>query len=316
MFLKRPSFWRSKNLISLLLLPISFIYLLCFYSKKFLIKERKLKQKIITVGNLTIGGAGKTPVAIALYKLLARDDIIFLSRGYGGNYNDPFLITNEHSVSQTGDEAILLSKEGQVVLAKQCYKAEDILNDLQSKIIIMDDGLQHFSIFQDIKILVIDGNYIFGNNFVLPSGPLRELKSPLLKKSDIIIFLNNNKLSKELLFFKNKIFFAKYIEDGRYNKQVSYMAFSALADNEKFFTSLKKSGFLIKKEKMFADHYFYKEKDIELLLKESEGLKLITTSKDMTKIAKKYHKFIVEYKIQVEIDKADRLKKILINHVG
>ncbi len=308
MLLKQPYFWQKKYFLSFLLLPLSVLYLMIFYLKKVFCKKNKLRQNTIVIGNLNIGGAGKTPTAIAIFQLLKDmgfGKIAFLTRGYGGNFNCPFKVNDNHNVIHTGDEAQLLKKIGDVIISKKRYKSQSLLNHLKKKIVILDDGLQHFSLKSDIKILVIDGKNVFFNGFCLPAGPLREISYFLLRKIDIIIYIGNKNIARNLKKHQKKIFLADYKEVGKYNKKDKYIAFSGLANNNKFFKKLEEESFLLIDKISFSDHYFYKNSDIEKMLE--KGDKLITTSKDMVKIDKKYHKNITEYKIELDIFEKERL---------
>ena len=301
-----PAFWKSKTIISYALLPFSLIYLILFYIKKTLTKKHKLPSTIITIGNLTAGGGGKTVIALKINELLKKDyNTCFLTRGYKGNFNCTTLINEKHTVAQTGDEAQILSKYADTIIAKKRYKAKAIIEKFNKNITIMDDGLQHFSIYQDIKILAIDSDFLFGNNFIIPAGPLRQIKSPLLKKVDYIFYIGKKKLPKPLIKYKNKIITASYAAITKPNPQKKYFAFSGLANNQKFFNSLQNLN--IVKYKNFPDHHNYKKEEIVKLLKiaKKDNLLLITTSKDIVKIKAleiKEIDSIIEFQIALKID--------------
>ena len=168
----------------------------------------------------------------------------------------------------------------------------------------MDDGLQHFTIAQDLKILVIDSNFLFGNKLLFPAGPLRENYKPLLKRVDLIILIGTNKIPKELTLHKQKTFLGNYQPKLIPNKTKNYLAFSGLANNQKFFNTLKAQKLKIAGTKEFKDHHPFTEQEIESLIKKAktQNLTLITTSKDHIKLPPKYQSKIINFQIKLSLE--------------
>ena len=324
MKLSIPFFWRKKHFIAYLLLPLSLIYYLIFIIKKRLtINKANFLYPLLTIGNVTVGGAGKTPCAIAIADLLKKKRLksCFLSKGYLGNLSGPIIIdAAKHSAKQVGDEALLLNKHSYTVISKKRYLAKQLVDSLQADLIIMDDGLQNHHIKHQLKIVVIDASFLFGNGFLLPAGPLRECYNPVLTDADFIIYIGKEE------FFINKPYYKKYQYKsyiGAYkalhihNKNDQYLAFSALGNNQKFFTHLKDNGYNIKLTKEFPDHYFYNDQDIKDLLKlaKQEKLKLITTSKDIVKINEIFYDHIIEHKITIKFKQEQKLLDDLVKKI-
>ena len=312
-----PKFWYKKDFISkfktLLLLPFSIVWILLSLIKKNFVKRYKSHLKVICIGNLSIGGTGKTPFSIQTYKILEILGYkpVFLTRGYRGLTKGPILVNKSHNHKDVGDEALLLSKVGTtIVSSNRCIGAKYIENLKKNyDIIIMDDGLQNYQLEQDIKLLLIDKKLLFGNGYCIPAGPLRQTITQGLKKIDAIIFTGDGDTKDINLNFINNIqnFDTKLeIKNTFKTKQNNFLAFCALGNPVKFFNTLKKNNFKIVLTKSFPDHYEYKNKDINTLKEEANNrnLKLITTEKDYVKIDDKENEISV-LPIEINFSKAD-----------
>ena len=312
-----PKFWYKKDLISklktFLLLPFSIIWILLSLIKKSFVKRYKSHLKVICIGNLSIGGTGKTPFSMQTYKILEILGYkpVFLTRGYRGLTKGPILVNESHNHKDVGDEALLLSKVGTtIVSSNRCIGAKYIENLKKNyDIIIMDDGLQNYQLEQDIKLLLIDKKLLFGNGYCIPAGPLRQTITQGLKKIDAIIFTGDGDTKDINLNFINNIrnFDTKLeIKNTFKTKQNNFLAFCALGNPIKFFNTLKKNNFKIVLTKSFPDHYEYKNKDINTLKEEANNrnLKLITTEKDYVKIDDKENEISV-LPIEINFSKAD-----------
>ena len=312
-----PEFWYKKDLISrfktLLLLPFSIIWILLSLIKRNFAKRYKSHLKVICIGNLSIGGTGKTPFSIQTYKILEILGYkpVFLTRGYRGLTKGPILVNKSHNHKDVGDEALLLSKVGTtIVSSNRCIGAKYIENLKKNyDVIIMDDGLQNYQLEQDIKLLLIDKKLLFGNGYCIPAGPLRQTITQGLKKIDAIIFTGDDDIKDINLNFINNIqnFDTKLeIKNTFKTKQNNFLAFCALGNPIKFFNTLKKNNFKIVLTKSFPDHYEYKNKDINTLKEEADNrnLKLITTEKDYVKIDDKENEISV-LPIEINFSKAD-----------
>jgi tetraacyldisaccharide 4'-kinase len=295
------------------LLPFSIVWILLSLIKKNFVKRYKSHLKVICIGNLSIGGTGKTPFSIQTYKILEILGYkpVFLTRGYRGLTKGPILVNKSHNHKDVGDEALLLSKVGTtIVSSNRCIGAKYIENLKKNyDIIIMDDGLQNYQLEQDIKLLLIDKKLLFGNGYCIPAGPLRQTITQGLKKIDAIIFTGDGDTKDINLNFINNIqnFDTKLeIKNTFKTKQNNFLAFCALGNPIKFFNTLKKNNFKIVLTKSFPDHYEYKNKDINTLKEEADNrnLKLITTEKDYVKIDDKENEISV-LPIEINFSKAD-----------
>ncbi len=303
--LKTPNFWFKKDsFLITILYPASKLY--TFFSKLRYnsIKPVAIKTPLICVGNATVGGAGKTPTAIAIGKILQDLKLKpgFLTRGYGGETKGPFRVNAlYHTAKQMGDEALILAKYGPTYVAKNKVKGGQKMDGMHLDALIMDDGYQNPGLEKDISFLVIDGQIGFGNDHVFPAGPLREPVEDAVQRASAVVVIGSasesvskilNTLSVPVFYSTVKSFFPKDID-----KETKFVAFSGIAFPSKFFNSLQDNGYNLTKKISFADHHLYTEKDISDLREKARslGAKLITTEKDyvrLTKMQKKYVSYV------------------------
>ena len=247
---------------------------------------------------------------------------IFLTSGYKGKISKPCIANND--VTLFGDEAIILKNIGLTVVSKNKLEGVKYIENLNSKkkiydIIVMDDGLQNYSIGKDLCFLTVDRKSLFGNEFCLPSGPLRQSLNSCKKNINKIILTGNRNFKKNHNILKKDIL-NSYIKVDKVSVKKKYLAFSGLGNNVKFFDTLKSANYNIALTKEFEDHHNYKENEIIDLIKlaNENNLKLITTEKDIVKIPKKYHLKINCLKMKIEFDKQDliSLKSLLKNKLN
>lgn len=330
-FYKTPIFWSNKNFFSYLFLPLSFIYYIGFFIIKKIAKPKKAGVPIICIGNLIAGGSGKTPTAIAIGKILQQNniDFAFLTRGFGSKNNkDVIKITKnenikKYSFDKFGDEPLLLKDYADTYISKNRFLAsKKIENSKNYQAIILDDGFQNNSIKKDFSILVIDSKIGFGNQFLIPAGPLREPIKHGLNKADLIIIIGEKNLAlehkiKENIINKTLIYASIKASNlnNFYNKKI--IAFCGLAYPKKFFSFLLKEKLNVVATFDFPDHYPYSKNDIEKLLKISKDndALLLTTKKDWVKLNDYYQKDIKYLDIFLDISDheliIEKLKSIL-----
>jgi subfamily B ATP-binding cassette protein MsbA len=283
--------WYKKSLWLYLLYPfaLTISYLTSRRRRKFLKNiDSKYKSEIplIIVGNLTIGGTGKTPlvkyIASELIKIGYKPGLV--SRGYGGKFKETLSVTNETPVKLTGDEAqILATLNIPFYIDKNRVRALKALNENHDcDIVISDDGLQHYNMNRDIEIVVIDGKRRFGNNLTFPAGPLRESKKRL---ASVDFVVNNSGPTEEGEYLMNvspsKFIHLKSgksypIEKWPMHKQVHAVA--GLGNPGRFFDLLARLGFDIIRHP-FPDHHNFVSTDINYL----DHLPIIMTEKDASK---------------------------------
>ena len=304
--------WYKKSLWLYLLLPFSLIfsYITNRRRRKF-VKSKKLNHKtsipLIVVGNLTIGGTGKTPLVAYIASELAKKGYKpgLVSRGYGGKFRETLPVTSDTPVRQTGDEAQILSKLNlPFYIDKNRVRAVKILEENHDcDVIISDDGLQHYNMNRDIEIVVIDGKRRFGNNLTFPAGPLRETKTRL---NSVDFIVNNSGPTQENEYLMN-VSPAKFVhlKSGKsypikkwpMHKQVHAVA--GLGNPGRFFDLLARLGFEIIRHP-FPDHHNFDESDIFYL----DHLPIIMTEKDASK-CRQFDNNKIWY-LTIEADVSDR----------
>ncbi len=281
-------------------------YLLLYQWKKnkCLAKQKKLPFPVVSVGNLTLGGTGKTPFTIELAKksITRGFNPIILTRGYKGKLKGPLMVGLEHKAEQVGDEPLLMVEEDlKVFKGKNRYEAgiyaiERLgLTKKDRAFFILDDGFQHWLLHRDLEILLIDGVVGFGNSKLFPLGPLR---SPLaeINKADLVFITKreNQQLADEIKELGVKeIHFSPLMIHGLRDERGDLMSaegkkafvFAGIGNFKSFVDFLGQININVIGYKKFIDHKFYSERTVRRLIKDSEKADLlITTKKDFIKL--------------------------------
>jgi len=299
----KPKFWdKTKfSLFSLLLYPITLIIKLLTFLKPLLTKKNQCSIPVICVGNIYLGGTGKTPLSIEIYSILKNLNM------------NPAFIRKEYLSFQ--DEVELEKQTGPVYQNKKRMEAikEAIQNNID--IAILDDGFQDFSINKDLSVVCFNENQWIGNGLTIPSGPLREGLSSLKRAN--LVFINGEKNTdiESKIYNKNKeikIYYTKYKPTNINEfKNKNILAFAGIGNPVNFFDILKKNNINIIEEKKFPDHYNYSGKELGDLLnraKEKNSI-LLTTEKDYFRITHEYKKNINFLRIKMEIENKDDFVK-------
>jgi tetraacyldisaccharide 4'-kinase len=289
---------------------------------KFFTKAQKISKPVICVGNLIAGGSGKTPTAIAVGKILHEIGInfAFLSRGYMRD-GSTFLMLDKADYSKAemvGDEPLLLLETAPTfVSTDRLFGARQIEKMNKFSAILLDDGMQNNLLHRDFTIMVIDGKVGFGNNFLIPAGPMREPISSGLKKADLVVVIGSapEKLLKKLT--EKKVVTAKIIPTNLpqfFGKKL--IAFCGLAFPQKFFSFLAEQGLEVLETHSFADHHAYTSFELQNLEKiaAEKNAVLIATKKDWIKFPKIFQEKISYLDIELEFENKelvmDELKKL------
>lgn len=284
--------WYKAHPIRWLLWPLSAIYCAITSLRRSLyrlgiFKQYSVNVPVIIVGNISVGGTGKTPFVIWLAKQLQhagfRPGII--SRGYGGKAESyPQIVTADSEPSIVGDEPLIISRQSacpMVVAPNRVAAAKQLLEQFDCNIIIADDGLQHYALARDIEIVIVDSQRLFGNQYCLPAGPLREPLSRLNHVDFIVhngdetpaeftmttsqghaINLANPKLTRALSSFQNQ----------------TVHALAGIGYPERFFNQLSESGLTLLPHP-FSDHHPYQANDVNF----NDDLDILMTEKDAVK---------------------------------
>ena len=289
------NFWQKKSILTWLLSPLSLLFWLISQGRKWLFNKKILKSyrspiPVLVVGNISVGGNGKTPVVIWLVEQLQQQGIKVgvISRGYGGkNKQFPQLVTAQSDPEQMGDEPVLIAQRTQVPVAispNRQQSIECLLQQFELDLIVTDDGLQHYALARDIEWVVIDGERRFGNGFVLPAGGLRELPGRLEKVQAVIC--NGGIANQGECLMRLEPEFAVNLKTNERKplsdfSQKDAIALAGIGYPPRFFKMLQGYNIQLVASHSFADHQSYSLAIIQPLAK--DNLPLLMTEKDAVK---------------------------------
>jgi tetraacyldisaccharide 4'-kinase len=275
----------------------------------------KANIPIICIGNLTVGGNGKTPLAIAIGNHLQNKGyrLAFLSRGFGGRIKKPLAVDlHLHDHFAVGDEALMLARIAPTYVGSNRSLAAKMAMADGADILVMDDGMQHHSLHKDLTILAIDSKYKFGNELMLPAGPLREPLADGLSKADVIVYTGAIQGLKRT--YDKPLFNVGYqIANCEEIAHKSFIAICSIALPEKFFETATAAGATIMEKHIYPDHYNYTAKEIDNLLSRANqlGVKVLTTSKDAIKLNPDQQKKVVV--LNLALEGSDQLNQYIDN---
>ena len=308
MNLKKPRFWENKkpNLLAYILLPlakiIQFLILLKNYQKR-----TNFKIKTICIGNIYLGGTGKTSLSIEIKNILKKKNIksCFIKKLY----------------QNQKDEQILLKNHGQLFLSNKRSDAIKNAEEEGFQVAILDDGLQDKSIEYDTKIVCFNNINWIGNGLTIPAGPLRENINSLKNYSQV--FINGN--LENLEYLKKKILninpeininVGKYTPENlnEFDIKDKYIIFSGIGNHKTFMSMMKEYNFKILKDFEFPDHYQYKHEDIRKIERSAKklGCKIVTTEKDFLRLKNMNFNNLKFIKSKLKILEEDKFIKTII----
>lgn len=306
MKLYKPKFWENKNFISLILLPLSLITQLIIYFHKKFTKVIDFKIPIICVGNLYIGGTGKTPLSIYIArKLLEKGKKPAIIRKYYKKHKD------EHELIKKNLVSLILNSKREIAIKEAENKKFDS--------VILDDGLQDHKIRKNLNILCFNSNQLIGNGFVLPAGPLREGLSAIENAQIIIINGQKNiEFEKKILKINKKIdiFYSNYKPvDIEKLRQKKLLVVAGIGNPENFLELLNKNNLNVVKKYFFPDHYVFKKDEIEKIIAEAKknGYQIVLTEKDYYKLEEYNLDKMTFLKVKLIIDDEEKLLKKIYN---
>lgn len=320
-----PAFWWQKaGLFSGLLAPAATCYG-AIATRRMAKAGARASVPVICAGNFTLGGAGKTPAAMWLAKMLeyAGEKPFCLSRGYGGSLAGPQRVDPKlDGAAQVGDEALLLARVAPTIVAHDRVAGAEAAHVAGATIVVMDDGLQNASLAKDFTLAVIDGRRGVGNARVFPAGPLRAPLAAQLAKTDALLVIGGGDIGMKSDL---PMFHGRLVPDAAAVaalKARPVLAFAGIGDPEKFFATAEAAGITVAQRKPFPDHHrFTAEEAGELIMRaEHDTLALLTTEKDRARmtgepllaaLAAKTHVLSVT----LVIEEADALRRLVLGKV-
>ena len=324
MFLTPPKFWNKPgNVLPYILEPFSWFYRIGAVVHKRISKPYQASVPVISIGNIILGGAGKTPVTIAITKTLQNMGYTphIISRGYGGNFKGPLQVNLEHLYSEVGDEPLLLAKYAPTWISKNRKAAVHLAIKSGADVLLLDDAHQNYKLKKDLSFVVVNGSNGFGNGRIFPAGPLRQSIQSGLKAATTVVFIsqNNEPIPLALRSVSCPIIRAKIIPVSP--NPCAVLGFAGIGYPEKFRQTLEQAGYEVKVFKSFPDHYPYTEDDLRKLRMRArvEKVLLITTEKDAMRIPYNCRNDILVLSMDLAFEPASSLETVLKrmpNHIN
>lgn len=296
--MRAPAFWsREPGWETALLAPASRLWG-AVAARRMERDGARAAVPVVCVGNFTVGGAGKTPTALALAAILRRAGFApaFLTRGYGGRHAGPVRVDPDiHDVGDVGDEALLLARAGPTIVSRDRVAGAALAVSLGADIVVMDDGLQNPSLRKDVSFAVFDGEAGLGNGRVLPAGPLRAPADLQWARIDAALVIGPGERGQAIAAQAGTrgvpVFTASLVPDPAVAARLTgrrVLAFAGIGRPGKFFATLREAGAIVAAARAFADHHGYAASELTGLLDEAERGELIpvTTEKDFVRLRK------------------------------
>ena len=293
--MREPDFWWRPGKGSFLM-PLAAIYG-AVAAMRLQASGQKAGLPVICLGNLTVGGAGKTPAAIAVVQLLhaAHQRPFFLSRGYGGQLAGPVRVNAAlHRAGDVGDEPLLLTRLAPTIVARDRVAGAKFAQFAGASVVVMDDGLQNASLAKDLSIIVVDGRRGIGNGHIIPAGPLRAPLGLQLDRAQAVIVVGppdgaaavvERARRQRLAIFHGRLEPDRGVIAAIGRRKA--LAFAGIGDPEKFFATLAAAGIDVAERAGFPDHHRYTAVEAADLIAraQAKGLILVTTEKDAMRMA-------------------------------
>ncbi len=300
--MKTPAFWSEPNFLSRLLKPLGTVYAFATRLRIGLGRPCKIGRPVVCIGNLTAGGTGKTPVAVAVAGLLqqAGKNPFFVSRGYGGTLKNIMVDKEKHTASEVGDEPLLLARRAPVIVNPDRIAGAQKALRSGAEVIVMDDGFQNPGLYKDLSFLVFDGGFGIGNGLSVPAIILGEDKHNLSAKIAGI-----------------PIFRGSVVPVRPEVSNTDAVAFAGIGRPEKFYASMRELGFNLVETVDFPDHHRYTAAELNRLIDKarSKDALLFTTAKDFVKIPTQMQKYFRVLEIEIRWEDEAALSKFILDNI-
>jgi tetraacyldisaccharide 4'-kinase len=289
-----PFWWQKPDWRAYALSPVSALYGFVASRRMAAARREKVGLPVLCIGNFTVGGTGKTPVAIALARQAKRMRLKpgILSRGHGGSFAEPHIVDPKHdSAKHVGDEPLLLAEHAPVAVTPNRAAGARLLIEEGCDFLIMDDGFQSARIHIDYALLVVDARYGLGNGHVIPGGPMRAPLLDQLRFADALLKMGTGSGGDEAVRKAARagkpVFEATTRpKDGSRFSGKRFLAFAGIGHPEKFFDTVAEAGGVVALTRAFPDHHFYSEDELQELAATARAgqLRLVTTAKDAARL--------------------------------
>ena len=317
--MQAPDFWAEDGVLAALLAPLGAGYDLAGRLRRALVPPVSADIPVICVGNLVAGGAGKTPVVLALVEALAARGtaVHCLTRGYGGRAAGPRRVdAARDNAAEVGDEALLLARAAPSWVARDRAAGARSAIAAGAQVLVMDDGFQNPALAKDLSLVVVDGAYGFGNRRVMPAGPLRETVARGLARADAVVLLGRDKRNLDAAFGSGLPVLTAKIAPQPGSERLKgrkSLAFAGIGRPEKFFTTLAELGADLVETRAFPDHHPYGAAELRALRERARalGATLVTTEKDAVRLTPEQREGIDTLAVAVAWDDPAALQVLL-----
>lgn len=306
--MKPPKFWNNQtgkpSVWAILLSPLGAIYNVVGAARLRRGPRHVMPVPVICVGNINLGGTGKTPTVIELVRRLQEmgKSPIVLSRGYGGTLAGPVMVDiKNHTADDVGDEPILLAGFTPVCVGRDRKVSAEMAIQNGADVLVLDDGLQNPTLAYDLTITVVDGQIGFGNGMVFPAGPLRETIKRGLLRTDLIFTIGGKIEVDGTPTVQGQL---AVLQTGMDWQGLRALAFAGIGRPQKFFNTLRQMGVDVVQERSFGDHQKIPETMLKRLQSEAVGLRaqLVTTEKDAARLPKVWQQKVITLPVRLVLE--------------
>jgi len=316
--MKPPQFWYEPNTWkATFLYPLGYFYNLLTLLRQKSAKPQSYSCLTICIGNLNVGGTGKTPATIALAQHFLKKglQVHVVSRGYKGKFDGTFLVDpQKHKSDEVGDEPLLMSEFASVWVSNKRKNGIAAAENAGAQIVLLDDGFQDPSFHKDFSLIVVDGEKGFGNKKCMPAGPLRENIVQGFKRADALVIVGQRIYKFDTFPTHLKIIHSKLkpIETGMNWKEGKYLAFAGIADPSKFFKTLRSLGANLIDCVALSDHQKLDGQVLKRLERKanSANSQLVTTEKDAVRLPNTFRKKVLSLPVRIEFDDKNELENL------
>jgi len=316
--MKPPQFWYEPNTWkATFLYPLGYFYNLLTLLRQKSAKPQSYSCLTICIGNLNVGGTGKTPTTIALAQHFLKKglQVHVVSRGYKGKFDGTFLVDpQKHKSDEVGDEPLLMSEFASVWVSNKRKNGIAAAENAGAQIVLLDDGFQDPSFHKDFSLIVVDGEKGFGNKKCMPAGPLRENIVQGFKRADALVIVGQRIYKFDTFPTHLKIIHSKLkpIETGMNWKEGKYLAFAGIADPSKFFKTLRSLGANLIDCVALSDHQKLDGQVLKRLERKanSANSQLVTTEKDAVRLPNTFRKKVLSLPVRIEFDDKNELENL------
>jgi tetraacyldisaccharide 4'-kinase len=329
--MREPAFWWTKRgAVARLLSPLGVGYG-AITGWRLRQTGRRAGIPVFCIGNFTLGGAGKTPTALAVAEILAAagERPFFLSRGYGGRLTGPLRVDPaSHRAEGVGDEPLLLARAAPTIVSRDRVAGAAMAQDAGASVIVMDDGLQNPSLAKDLTLAVVDSRRGIGNGAVFPAGPLRAPLAAQIARADAMLTIGTGAVAKDVesAFAGRPVFHGRLTPDSDAVAALEgrkALAFAGIGNPDKFFRTLLEAGIRITATQGFPDHHRYTATEAKELIgrADAEGLTPVTTEKDLVRLAGDPDLMILARRaralpVRLVVDESEAFRKFLLAKIG